>query len=202
LGLLLTPLFFHAELFLFRFLLASTLFFCALPAFLLFLPAALILLLMAKPLLLCFLLAPLLGFLLLTILFLLLSTALLIRALPLLGAPALLFLPSCLVGVDRPDHLVDCPLAGHEAVNPMQIGEPYPETPPRLRVLDAEWDDDLVALASNGDLAADVVVPVALLGEDQQHRPAGLDRLDDLVVERFAWAHVAWCDPAGDAPPF
>ena len=41
----------------------------------------------------------------------------------------------------------------------------------------------------------------ASVGKDQQHRPAGLDRLGDLVVEWLAWAHVARRDPTRHAPP-
>jgi hypothetical protein len=37
----------------------------------------------------------------------------------LLGWPALIFLPTRPGGVDRPDHLVNRPLAGHEAVDPI-----------------------------------------------------------------------------------
>jgi hypothetical protein len=178
LGLLLTTSFFRAKpkLFLFRFLLP-------------------------EPLLLRFLLAPLLGVLLLAILFFLLSAALLICALPLLVAPAILFLPPRPVGVDRSDHLINCPLAGEEPVDPMQIGEPDPKAAPGLRIFDAKRDDDLVALAGDRDLAADVFMLVAMLGEDQQHRPAGLDRLGDFVVEWPAWAHVARRDPTPHAPP-
>jgi hypothetical protein len=158
--------------------------------------------LLPEPLLLCLLLVPLLGLLLLTILFFLLSAVLLVRALPLLVAPALLFLPSRPVGVDRSDHLVDRPFAGDEPVDPMQIGEPDPKAAPGLHVFDAERDDDLMALAGDRDLAADVFVLVAMLGEDQQHCPAGLDRLDDFVVEWSARAHVARRDPTRHAQSF
>jgi hypothetical protein len=105
------------------FLLVLALFFLGLPTFLLFLPAAFFLLLLVKPLLLRFPLAPLLG-LLLTTLFLLFSAARLVRALLILGAPAILLLLPLPVGVDCPDNLVNRPLTRHGAVEPMQIREP------------------------------------------------------------------------------
>ena len=156
-----------------------TLFFCALSAFFLGLPAALLLLL------------------------LLLTTTLFLFVLPtsLLCSPVL-FLPLPHPGrVDRPDHLIDCPLAGYEAVDPMEIGKSDPQAAPRLRVFDAERDDELAALARDRDLAADVFVPITMLGEDQQQRPARLDRFGGLVVERLARVHVARRDPAWNAAP-
>src|SRR5229473_2659656 len=73
----------------------------------------------------------------------------------------------------------------------MQIGKPDAQAAPRLHVLDAERDDDLAALAGDGDLAADVFALVAMLGEDQQHRPAAIERGDDLQRRRPVFADVA-----------
>jgi hypothetical protein len=83
----------------------------------------------------------------------------------------------------------------------MQIREPNPQAASGLRVFDAERDDNLMALAGDRDLAADVFVLVAMLGEDQQHCPAGFNRLGDLVVKRLTRAHVARRDPARQATP-
>lgn len=89
-----------------------------------------------------------------------------------------------------------------EAVDPLQIGKSHPQAAFGLRVFDAEQDDDLVAVACDRDLAADVFVPlVAAVGKDQQHRPAGVDGLDNVVVERPTRRHIARSDPAGDTPP-
>src|SRR5262249_29284369 len=71
--------------------------------------------------------------------------------------------------------------------------------PFRLRILDPKRNDDLVGLAGDGDFAADVFAVVAPLGEDQQHRPAAVDGIGDLVVEGPARAHIARRDPAAHA---
>jgi hypothetical protein len=93
------------------------------------------------------------------------------------------------------------PLARGKGVDPVQIGEPHPQAVARRRVLDAERYDKLAAFSSDRDLTADVIVLVAAFGEDQQHRPAAFDRVDDLVVEWPARVHVARRDPASDPTP-
>src|SRR3954453_23987869 len=76
----------------------------------------------------------------------------LVLALFFVALPTSLFLGPYPVGVIRPDHLVDSALARHEAVDPMQIREPNPQAAPRLRIFDAERDDDFVALAGDRNL--------------------------------------------------
>ena len=83
----------------------------------------------------------------------------------------------------------------------MQIGKPDAKAAARQRVFDAERDDQLLALAGDGDLAADVFALVALIGEDQQHRQAVIERRCDLVVERLARRDVARGDPTQHAAP-
>src|SRR5262249_12539686 len=51
------------------------------------------------------------------------------------------------------------------------------------------------------NLTPNVFTLVATFREDQQHCPAGLDRLGDLVVERTARSHIARRDPARHAAP-
>jgi hypothetical protein len=97
------------------------------------------------------------------------------------------------------DQFVDCPLARNKAVNPMQIGKADAQASPWLGVFDPKRDDDFAGLASDGDFAADVFAFVATLGEDQKHRPAGVDSIGDLVVEWLSRLHVTRRDPTRDA---
>jgi|SRR6516162_2548798 hypothetical protein len=105
------------------------------------------------------------------LLFLFVPPALLLSLLPLprLGLRAIRFALPRLVGIERPNNLIDRPLAGHEAVDPVQIGEPDPQAAPGLCIVDAERDDDLMAIARDRDLSADVFMLVAAIRKDQQY---------------------------------
>jgi hypothetical protein len=68
----------------------------------------------------------------------------------------------------------------------VQIGKAHPQPALRLRIFDTEWDDELVAFARDCQLAMDVWVVIAAIREDQQHRPAALDGVGNLIVVRCA----------------
>jgi len=114
-------------------------------------------------------------------------------------------LPKSPIGPDRiadcAYELVDSPLTSRVSIDPMQVGKTHTKAPTRLGIFDTERHDHFVTFSGDSHFASDVFALIASIGEDEQHCPAALDRVDDFVVERLAGVHVTRRDPAFDAAP-
>ena len=112
------------------------------------------------------------------------------------GFRRLLWMQECLVGLERlpsrfdrqrlrnlalrrlngTHHLVDCPLARNERVDPVQIGKSHSKTALGLRILDSERDDDLVAFAGDRALVDKLrgagIFVFVMVGTDRYCLPA------------------------------
>src|SRR6516162_4135578 len=81
----------------------------------------------------------------------------------------------------------------------MQSRKSDAQASPRLRVVDAKWNNDLVTLAGDGHFAVYVFVVVTMFRENQQHRRAPIERVGNLIVEAATRSYIARCDPAPHA---
>jgi hypothetical protein len=84
----------------------------------------------------------------------------------------------------------------------MQIRESDAKTSAGQYIFNAKWNDSLVALPGEGNLATNILAVIAQIGEDQKHCPAGINCVGDLVVERPAGSNISRRNPATRTTPF
>jgi hypothetical protein len=97
---------------------------------------------------------------------------------------------------------IDSKIKIFKGVDPMQICQANAKSLLWLRIFNSKWKNELTSISSYRNLASNIVVIVALIREDQEHRLAGFYCLHNFVVKWSARPDVPGCDPTTNTALF